>query len=493
MTTSSRTSDPFACEGDQYRDALLYLYDRINYERLAGVGASRYPFRLQRVTELLRRLHLQNYLHADAPQPKVPLVHIAGTKGKGSVATMVSAALAACGLRTGLYTSPHLHRLEERFRINGNPCSAEELVSLVQRVKAAVHDVEQSGGGISFFELTTAIAMLHFEASDCDAIVIEVGLGGRLDSTNVLAPSVSAVTSIGLDHQHVLGHDLPTIAAEKAGIIKPGVPVVSGVEDPEASSVVAERAAEMGSPLFWIGRDFTWRGEPLPRWGSTVRYEGITPPLGPACSLQLSMEGRHQARNAAIALAIVDLLRAGRGDEARPPSHLDAARPASPPLDLPQPAVAAALGHLQCEARIEGIQLRDDVLAIIDAAHNEDSIAALCNCLIHRSADRPVTVVFGTSLDKSAEPMLKSLAKVAEHLILTRFHGNPRFRPPAEMTGFVPESFRDSPEVIDDPIEACRRGLRRATPGGTIVVCGSFFLTAETRHWLLQQPGAEIL
>jgi dihydrofolate synthase/folylpolyglutamate synthase len=492
VTTSSRTCDPFACEGDRYQDALRYLYDRINYERLSGAGASRYPFRLQRVTELLRRLDLQNYLHAETPQPKVPLVHIAGTKGKGSVAAMVAAALTACGLRTGLYTSPHLHRLEERFRINGNPCSAEELVSLVQRVKTAVDEVEQRVGGISFFELTTAIAMLHFEASHCEAIVIEVGLGGRLDSTNVLAPSVSAVTSIGLDHQHVLGHDLPTIAAEKAGIIKPGVPVVSGVADREAAAVVAQRAAEMGSPLFWIGRDFTGRGEPLPRWGSTIRYEGITPPLGPPCSLQLSMEGGHQVRNAAIALAIVDLLRAGRDDEANRSSRPEAARPALPPLDLPRSAVASALGQLQCEARIEGVHLRHDVLAIIDAAHNEDSIAALCDCLTHRSADRPVTVVFGTSLDKSAETMLKSLATVADHLILTRYHGNPRFRPPAEMTPLVPEAFRASTEIVEDPIEACRRGLRRATPGGTLVVCGSFFLTAETRHWLLQQPRAEI-
>ncbi len=489
VTTTSQIMDPLACDSDRYRDALRYLYERINYERLAGGGASRYPFRLQRVTDLMRLLQLERYLYADSPQPKVPLIHIAGTKGKGSVAAMVAAALTACGWRTGLYTSPHLHHLEERFRVDGAPCSPADLISLVQRVESAANQVERSSGAPSFFELTTAMAMMHFDASDCDALVIEVGLGGRLDSTNVFAPSVSVVTSIGLDHQHVLGHDLASIAREKAGIIKPGVPVVSGVADPEAAAVVSERAEQNGSKLYWLGRDFTYHSEPLSGWGSSIRYSGITPPLLPQASLTLAMEGQHQARNAAIAMAAVDLLRGSRLLD--PTDHVEAAGPADPRrqrLPLPQSAIESAFSQLQCDARIEHARLDGDVLAIVDASHNEDSIKALCQCLEQRSANRPVTVVFGTSIDKPADLMLDSLAGVAERLILTRYHGNPRFRPPDQMTALVPASHRQSMLVIDDPIEACRHGLQLATPGGTLVVCGSFFLAAETRQWLLERP-----
>ena len=239
-----------------YREALGFLYDRIDYERMASETA-RYPFRLQRTNQLLEQLGLGEYLHSQTNQPKVPIIHIAGTKGKGSTAAMVAAALSAAGLRTGLYTSPHLHRLEERFQIGGQPCTSSDLVSLVARVEPITESIaHQANRSPSFFELITAIALLHFDASHCDAIVLEVGLGGRLDSTNVCAPSVTAITSIGLDHQHVLGESLAEIAAEKAGICKPGVPSVSGVVGREAAEVIEARALQGGSTLFQLGRDF---------------------------------------------------------------------------------------------------------------------------------------------------------------------------------------------------------------------------------------------
>jgi dihydrofolate synthase/folylpolyglutamate synthase len=155
---------------------------------------------------------------------------------------------------------------------------------------------------------------------------------------------------------------------------------------------------------------------------------------------------------------------------------------------LPPAAIEGALMQLQCEARLEHAWLEPDVLAIVDAAHNEDSINALCRCVQHRSANRPVIVVFGTSLDKSADTMLKSLAAIATRVILTRYQGNPRYRPPGAMTSLVPAPLQSETLVIEDPIEACGRGLQLATPGGTLVICGSFFLAAETRPWMLQQP-----
>jgi dihydrofolate synthase/folylpolyglutamate synthase len=469
--------DPPGCPSDGYRDALRYLYDRINYERLAPASSARYPFRLKRFAELMRQLNLRGYLYADSPVPAVPLVHVAGTKGKGSVSSLVAAAISASGLRTGLYTSPHLQKLEERFRVDGATCTSDDFVSLVGRVQSAAQELEQTRGGLSFFELTTAMAMLHFDTCQCDAVVIEVGLGGRLDSTNVLAPSVSVITSIGMDHQHVLGHDLVSIAKEKAGIIKPVAPVVSGVQDPEASRVVRDQSDRHGVQHFELGRDFTFDHLPLPDWGSTVEFHGMTPPLSREISVRMAMEGRHQARNAAIALATLDLLRA------TPPASNSHACLASLNLE----AIRAAFSQTQCEARLEYARWPHDVVSILDASHNEDSINALCCCLRDRSANRPITIVFGTSLDKDAEVMLSSLSQLANRLILTRYHGNPRFRPPEELAALVPESIRGVTSIMDDPLDACRVGHRLASPGGTLVICGSFFLAAETRDWWLQQ------
>lgn len=511
QTASGRSSD--GTDQERYQEALRYLHGRINYERLAGTKASNYSFRLQRVADLMRLLNLQSYLDADTDRAKVPLVHIAGTKGKGSVAAMVAAALTACGWRTGLYTSPHLHQLEERFRIDGTPCDPGELVAMVERVKSAAKQVEKRSGAPSFFELTTAMAMMHFDACQCDALVIEVGLGGRLDSTNVLAASVSVVTSIGLDHQHVLGHDLKSIAGEKAGIIKRGIPVVSGITDREAARVVQKRADEFGAKLYWLGRDFQYESESLPGWGSLVRYSGMTPPLLPEASLKLGMEGDHQAKNAAIALATLDLLRnqirsgpitpapvapAATGASSHPASDSQHAshHHRSSQKTIPRVIVESSLATLQCDARIEHAWLEPNLLTIIDVSHNEDSIKALCHCLRQRSSNRPITVVFGTSLDKDAELMLHAIKKVADHLILTRFHSNPRARPPEQLMHCLEaDNGRDSAQgpsamLVEDPIEACRRGTSLAASGGTLVVCGSFFLVAETRQWLLQQPRA---
>lgn len=464
------SGDQTAADDAAYQAALGFLYDRINYERMTNAG-SRYQFRLKRITELLRQVGLDGFLHADSPRPKVPLVHIAGTKGKGSTAAMVAAALTEAGLRTGLYSSPHLHCLEERFCVDGQPCSTQQLISLVKRVEPATARIEQTIGGLSFFELTTAIALMHFDATRCDAIVLEVGLGGRLDSTNVCSSSVSAITSIGLDHQHVLGETLSEIAAEKAGILKPGIPVISGVADADAAEVVAAQADDVGSTVFQLGRDFDFDYEALPQWGSRIRYRGHRPPLSEAEDTTLLIEGKHQARNAALSIAIIDLLR----DQG---------------ITVPSEAIRAGLGRLQCAGRVERVSLPKNVLGIVDAAHNHDSIAALCDCLRSRLPNRRIAVVFGTSVDKSAQPMLDLLAEITDELFLTRFLGNPRFRPPAELTPLVAERLARNTSVLEDPIAACEAALASVTPGGALVICGSFFLAAECRDWLAAKSAS---
>ncbi len=469
-----------------YDRALRFLYDRIDYERMAS-GTSRYPFRLQRIRLLLRRLGLQRYLYdADRPtaSPDVPLIHLAGTKGKGSTAAMVSAMLCESGIKTGLYTSPHLQRLEERFRIGGACCSADDIVALVDQLRPVVDELtgrtnekDRKGtgsdtvGSPSFFELTTAMALMHFDRNDCQAIVMEVGLGGRLDSTNVCSPAVTAITSIGLDHQHVLGSTLPEIAAEKAGILKAGVPVVSGVTDPAAAEVIAAIAQQRGAPLYRIGHEFSVQHDHRRDWGSRVTYRATEPPLGPTQTYQLSLEGRHQANNSAVAMACVDLLRS----QGMPVGS----------------SVFDCLSRLPCECRIESFRLPDNVVAIVDAAHNDDSIAALGDCLRFRFAGRPIHVVFGTSRDKSAGPMLSSLADVAAGIVLTQFQGNPRFYPLPALRSQVPESPRAKVAAVEDPIDACRQAYRQAAPDGVLVICGSFFLAAETRGWVVELAAKE--
>ena len=477
-----------------YQDSLDFLYERINYERISTTP-TRYPFRLRRMAELAQRIGLGDHVHANSPIPPIPLVHIAGTKGKGSTAAMVAGILSKAGYRTGLYTSPHLNELEERFQINHVPCAANEIVSLVERIRSVVEEMDQeAGSGPTFFELTTAMAMLHFQSQACDAIILEVGLGGRLDSTNVFSSSVTAITSIGLDHQHVLGNTIAEIAAEKAGIIKPKVPVVSSVVRPEAIEVIRRTAAHQNAPLYQLGEtagpvgspgdaavrsagDFTISIEPNSDWGSKLCYRGRTAPLRNSHEVALAMEGDHQARNAAVAIAVADLL-------------------AESGLSIPETAFASGLASLNCTARIERFSLNDDVIAIIDAAHNEDSVAALIKTMNDRLPDRAITIVFGTSRDKSAEPMLAALAPKATHLVLTKYSGNPRYREPDEMLAMVPStdcSSTNRPQtyVIPNAIDACRRGRELASPGGALVICGSFFLAAEAREWLLdlQRPG----
>ncbi len=447
---------------------------------------------------LLEKLGLEKYLHRDATKQAtgnkasanqaipasttrtrpVPLVHIAGTKGKGSTATIVAALLTAAGYRTGLYTSPHLHHLEERFRVDGEPCRKTELVELVDCIREAIRSESDTDASkntdasetddYSFFELTTALAFLHFDRQRCDCIVLEVGLGGRLDSTNVCASTVTAITSIGLDHQHVLGNTLAEIATEKAGIIKPGVPVVCGVLADEPRNVIHAIAASRSAPLFQRGRDYDVTATPQTDWGTTVHFTGHTQPLRRDCTMSLSLEGAHQAANTAIAIAVIDLLR----DQG---------------LDVPMHSQTHALENLQCISRIERHRLANDVIGIVDSAHNEDSIAALCETLRARRGDREITIILATSRDKDSEAMLRQLVSIADRFVLTRFLGNPRFQYTSELQRLMPESHQDRATIIEDPIAACEHGLTQATPGGMLVVCGSFFLAAETRGWMAAQ------
>lgn len=426
--------------------------------------------KLERMRELLDRL--------GNPQNGLSLVHIAGTKGKGSTAAMASAILSAAGYRTGLFTSPHLDRLEERMAVDGLPCTAEELVGLVDRVAPVVRAMDRTlgdsaEGGPTYFEITTAMALLHFAWRRVDAAVLEVGLGGRLDSTNVCLPMVSVITSISFDHMKQLGHTLAAIAREKAGIIKPGVPVVSGVVDPEPRDVIRQVCRDQGSRLLELGRDFDFAYRP-PRGLEAAPSSGVmdfswknADSRQDHTNVALKLLGRHQAANAAVALAAVAEL-AGRG------------------WHIPPEAIRRGLAEVRWPARVE-VVARQPVI-VIDAAHNLASIDALLRVLDESFSAQRRILLFATTQEKDIPGMLGRIAGCFDHVILTRYLNNPRGVPPEQLAALAWELTGQRYRVCPDPARAWDEVLRVVTPRDLVCVTGSFFIAAEMRHQIRARP-----
>jgi len=457
--------------------ALEFLYGRINYERAAAdtYGAADFP--LERMRDLLTRL--------GNPQQQVKIVHVAGTKGKGSTSSMIAAVLTAAGYRTGLFTSPHLIDLEERIAVDGQQCSPEELVSLVDRLRGVTAEMDAQAArrpgevGPTYFELTTAMALMHFVDRGAAAAVLEVGMGGRLDSTNACLPEVAVITSISLDHTRQLGDTLALIAAEKAGIIKPGVPVVSGVLADEPRRVIEQISQERGSPLVQAGRDFRFEYSPPRRVEhssdlGSVDYDraaatdqsGFKPALK---HVQVAMLGEHQGANAAVALATIDVLR----EQGWQISERD---------------VRSALATVRTPARVEVIARRPTV--IIDAAHNAASIAALVATLdASFTADRRV-LIFACSRDKDARAMLKLALPAFDLMILTRFEKNPRGLSVVELTSLAAELGGEHCRPAETPAEAWDMARSLLAPTDLLCVTGSFFIAAEMRQEMELHPLA---
>ncbi len=453
---------------DDYLESLAYLYGRLNYER---VGMPRIPaeLRLGRMRRLLRRL--------GDPQDAAPIVHVAGTKGKGSTAALIAAGLSASGIRTGLFCSPHLHRLEERFRVDGHDATAAELVTLTDALRPVVAAIDAENvaaghlhRGPTFFEITTAMGLLHFARSGARAIVLEVGLGGRLDSTNVVRPVVAVVTNISIDHTRQLGHTLAAIAGEKAGIFKRGRPAVSGETHPEPRAVIREAARDRRAPLRELdtdfGFDYTPPAPPLtaPTPGRvTVRTWRST--WGP---IALSVLGAHQAHNAAVALATLEVL-------------------AEQGLPVERDAVARGFAGLRLPARVEVLGTAPWV--IIDGAHNVASAIALAETLRTSVPPVPRTLVFGTTRDKDLYGQLRVLLPGTDRLIATRYVENPRAVSPDEVADAVRALGGPEPLLAPDPASALALARRETPADGLICVTGSLFLAAEARALLLGLQG----
>ncbi len=444
-------------DDDEYRDCLDFLYGRLNFER-TGMPRGSKDLRLGRMRRLLRRL--------GDPQDGLAIVHVGGTKGKGSTAAMIASALTASGVGTGLFCSPHLHRLEERFTFEGREATAGELVALTEAVRPAVAEMDGSPvtgrdhRGPTFFEVTTAMGLLHFARRGAGAVVLEVGMGGRLDSTNVVRPRLAVLTTISFDHVKQLGATLGAIAGEKAGILKRGGPAVVGVRGEEAREVIGRAAERKRSAVRWIDADFDYRYRRPEASGVRAGSVAVTTWRREWPELPLPLLGAHQAHNAAVALASLDAL-ADQGWAIGPED------------------VRRGFSGLRLPARVEVIG--GDPCLVIDGAHNVASAEALAATLRESFPDRPRTLIFGTSRDKDMAGELSVLVPGFEQCVATRYVENPRALASEEVAEAIVSAGGRRPRVADDPAEALRIAREITPTGGLICVTGSLFLAAEAR------------
>lgn len=459
----------------EYIDAVRYLMDRINYERTSEVPYDQQSYRLARMAYLLDLL--------GRPQDAAPVIHIAGTKGKGSVAWLVSETFRRAGLRTGLYTSPHLEHIEERFVVQGEPIPPSLWLEALPQLREGAERCSRSElGAPTFFEMTTALAWLVFRALRTEVNVIEVGLGGRLDSTNICNPALCVITSISYDHQQQLGHSLSLIASEKGGIIKPGVPVIHGARSPEARDVIRSIARQRGSPLWELGRDFEGRVQPCrlnvsaPDTSATSLFQfRSSPPVPPLptweSGMRLRMLGAHQADNAALAVAAWLQWNASGGR-------------------LPVTALADSLAQTQVPARIETVALQPYTL--IDAAHNEASIQALLDTLDESFEAARRTIIFACSKDKKVSEMLRMIVDRADRVIVTQYRSNPRYVAVEKLEQIARDLAHESPRRIDlfsapDVSVALDFARRDFRSGDLVCVTGSFFIASEAKGAIRSQ------
>lgn len=465
-------SVPTVSEYPPMDSALAFLNRRIDYERGWTLGFRAKELKLARMRELLARI--------GKPQATLPIVHVAGTKGKGSTSAMIAAMLRAAGYRTGLFTSPHLERVEERLAIDGQPCSSKRFVDLLDRLMPAIEAMDREAtaqgpteAGPTYFEITTAMAFLHFAESKVDAAVLEVGMGGRLDSTNVCQPRVAVITSISFDHTKQLGNTLELIAKEKAGIIKRGVPVVSGVIDPGPRDVIRQTCRRRDCRLIELGTDFECRytaPRDLERSNELASIDFSYRANGTAetySRVPLGLLGSHQAANAAVALATITELR-------------------DTGFSIPESAMREGLARVAWPSRVELIGRRPAV--ILDAAHNVASAIALIRVLDESFSARRRALIFATTQEKDIRGMLAELLAKFDHVILTRYLDNPRAVPVEELASIATSLTGRKYATSASPAQAWDEARRWATADDLICITGSFFIAGQMRREVLARP-----
>lgn len=424
-----------------YEEALKFIHSTYRFGSKLG---------LENIKDLLRRL--------GNPHERFDVVHVAGTNGKGSVTSMLTHVLHEAGYRVGMFISPYLERFTERIQVGLKEIEPEELARITERVKEKVEEMVGEGKNHpTEFEIVTAIGFVYFAEMKVDYAVVEVGLGGRLDATNVVDPIVSVITSISYDHMDVLGDTLEKIAAEKAGIIKPGRPVVTYPQHPEAMSVIQRVAQERGAPLFEVNKDgievlasevgrqifnYSFDGE---------RFSGVV----------IHLTGRHQILNAATALTAVAVLRR-QG------------------IAISDDAVYKGMERAFWPGRLEVI--RRQPFVVLDGAHNESGAEVLAQAVKEYFAGKPVTLVIGILRDKDVDAIVKHLCPLADSVIVTK-PDSPRAMDPAELAMRVKRYCQDV--VVEPNIEkAAARGFSKVHQDGVLLFTGSLYLIGKVRGLL---------
>jgi dihydrofolate synthase/folylpolyglutamate synthase len=422
-----------------YNQALDYLYSFVDYSLKHISELAKAEFNLDRMFALLEEL--------GNPQKKYPIIHVAGTKGKGSVSALCASALQTAGYKTGLYTSPHLWDYTERIQINGEPISHEFLVELVEEIKPAVAKIPK----LTTFEITTALGFLAFAKQGCNAAVIEVGLGGRLDATNVITPKVSVITSLSYDHMAVLGNTLAKIAGEKAGIIKPGVPVVSSPQKDEALEVLERVASERNSSFTLVGNDVTFERINSSLDRQSLRLSSFLFPS--SLELSIPLLGSHQIENAATAYT--------------------ALRTSGIPIT--DEAIQKGFSQVKWRARFEVLRRAPPV--VIDSAHNRDSALRLRETLDEYFPGKPVILIFCALEDKDISGMLQELKPRIEKVVATRAD-HPR-APSAEWIAEQVTKEGIPVEAVSPVAAALERALQLAGTQKLVLSAGSVAFAGE--------------
>ena len=441
-----------------YSKALRFLGSLTDFERLRIVRYNSQNFDLERMRTLLRRL--------GNPQDRFKSVHIAGTKGKGSTCAMIASMLQACGYRVGLYTSPHLIDVRERIQIDGEMVSQAEFARLVRLVQPIVERMKPRP---TYFDVLTAIAFKYFAEQEIEVAVVETGLGGRLDSTNVIKPDVTGITSISKDHMAQLGSTVAKIAEEKAGIFKPGVPAISVQQDPEADVVLKRVAEKVGTTLDVTGQtiEFSFRFESSRLQGPHNRVCLFTP-NSKFEHLAVPLLGEHQAINCGLALSVIDRLK-GRGF-----------------AKISDSKAMEGLGRTALAGRMEMASQTPRV--VVDGAHNAASLDAMLRAIGQHIPYDSMVIIFGCCADKDVPGMLERIAAGADKVIFTRVN-NIRSADPNELSALYTEQYGKMAQVaatLDDALSIANRAV---TKEDLICITGSFYLVGEAKKLFAAKAG----
>ena len=477
-----------------YEEALAFLYKAIDYEKLISFQYNASTFSLDRMVKMLE--------YVGNPHKGFPSIHITGTKGKGSTAIMISTILEHAGLKTGLFTSPHLIDLKERIQINRQNITENDFTSNLNELRPYIQHLRDTTPSASptFFEILTAIALRYFKKKLVEMAVLEVGLGGRLDSTNVVIPHVSIITNVGFDHTAILGNTLSSIAYEKAGIIKQGVPVVSAIEAPEALSVIEKTCKEKDARLYLLGRDIWVEEEqgihennselhrhnhraildfglrnadlsPNPQFQvQNPKSETRNPKSerGLLCKIRtwrhtynnifLPVIGAHQAKNCALVLGALEIMREQGA------------------ISIDDETIRNALAQVHCPARVEVIGKNPFI--ILDYAHTVDSMRFLRMSLLENFKFHKLILILGFAQDKDLDNILREIVTVGDSIIVTRSK-NPRAAPPEDLSQRIERLCGKQSKITDNTQDAVVVAKQIASKEDLICITGSAYVAGE--------------